>query len=73
MLTHEQKIGKITKLLKERTEVYITMTGIVETIKRTKARSEFIIGIILDMILYKFEGPDFIELVELGNKSTYAR
>lgn len=49
------------------------MTGIIETIKRTKARSEFIIGMILDMILYKFEGPDFIELVELGTKSTYAR
>lgn len=49
------------------------MTSIVEKLKKTKARSKFILQTKFDVFMYKFEGPDYIELVDDGYKSFYAK
>ncbi len=41
--------------------------------RKTKARSKFIIQTRFDFYLYRFDQPDYIELVEEGQKSKYAK
>jgi hypothetical protein len=61
------------KLLKERLELTITMKTTIQILRKIKARSLFILQTKYDVWLYKFEGPDYIELVENGQKSQYAK
>lgn len=74
LLTQDMMVFKRQeKLLKERLELQTTMKKTVENLRKIKARSLFILQTKYDIWLYKFEGPDYIELVENGQKSTYAR
>ncbi len=49
------------------------MADIVINLKKTKARSIFVLQTSFDVWMYKFEQPDYIELVEEGKKSAYSK
>jgi hypothetical protein len=49
------------------------MIGIVETLKKTRYRSLFILQTNMNFAIYRFEPSEFVELVEEGQKSQYAK
>lgn len=61
------------KLLRERINITNTLVSIVANLRKTKSRSRFIYHSQLKVIIYQFEPNHYIEFLEEGQKSNYAK
>ena len=59
------------KTLSERIRLTVAQDTLVHNLKATKERSRFIYKANLNLIIYKYEPSDFLELVEEGEQRRY--